>query len=168
MNKISVRRTNSIWNFHRWIKIKLFLFLFLTFNLSRNFACCSIVRDESSFFRGKGYEMKVFVCEEKKFMHVKRESNIRCKKIHILLRKFEEKESIREHFKVKKNEDRRRSGSLKDRCAESRLFQGQNSSYQCLTMLFQRSRIIVTMLCYLFLNNIFFSMNFQKKSLKNI
>lgn len=112
--------------------------------------------------------MKVFVCEEKKFMHVKRESKIRCKKIHILLRKFEKKESIKEYFKVKKNEDRRRSGSLKDRCAESRLFQGQNSSYQCSTMLFQRSRIIVTMLCYLFLNNIFFSMNFQKKSLKNI
>lgn len=50
--------------------------------------------------------MKVFVCEKKKFIHVKRESKIRCKKIHILLRKFEENESIKEHFKVKKNEDR--------------------------------------------------------------
>lgn len=46
--------------------------------------------------------MKVFVCKKKIYVRKKRISKIRRKKIHILLRKFEKKESISETFQGQK------------------------------------------------------------------
>lgn len=152
-----VRRMNSIWNFHRWIKIKrTFCYsVRITFNLSR---ALLDNRRWKFIFQGKGYEMKVFVCKKKK-KFVRREENPISNSyvVRNFWRKIEEKESVSvwSVSRSKKMKITRRSGSLKDRCAESRLFSRWELATSLATMLFQIS------CCLFFKNRIFFSTNFQ-------
>lgn len=101
-----VRRTNSIWNFHRWIKIKrTFCYsVRITFNLSR---ALLDNRRWKFIFQGKGYEMKVFVCKKKKICTQRRESNIEFLRCEKFLKKGRGKRECKclERLKVKKNED---------------------------------------------------------------
>lgn len=93
--------------------------------------------------------LKSFVRKKKIYVRKKRIKYRRyaVKKIHILSRKIEEKESMRKHFKVKKNEDQ----------SKVRVTQRSVCDYFKVRI----HRIIGN---NLFLNKIFFfEMNFQKK-----
>lgn len=97
--------------------------------------------------------LKSFVRKKKIYVRKKRIKYRRyaVKKIHILSRKIEEKESMRKHFKVKKNEDQ--SKVRVTQRSVCRLFQD-----------YFKVRIHRIIDNNLFLNKIFFfEMNFQKK-----